>query len=383
MNIYIDIGTTTVAASNDENEKLSVPNPQKAFGLDVVSRLAYAKENGTEELRSSIVGCINSIINELSHGRTENVSGVYVSANTAMCCLFTGADPSPLAAFPYNVPDHFGRTFTSGSLGLISKNAGVFVSRCLSAFFGGDVLSGMISADLDRKKENYLYIDIGTNGEIAAGTSERTLYASTAAGPALEGGNVSCGASGITGAVSSIGSVECVDGTVKLKEYDTIGKTEDIAGLCGSALIDLLSLLKKGGFIDELGVLGADVVLPCGFTLTQSDVSALQLAKSAVRAGIECLLDAVKIDENNLDAVYIAGIMGAKIDMEHACEIGLFPGYFKNKAHLLGNMALEGARSMEKEENRERAESFASKAKKLSLSGNKRFEMLFEENILL
>lgn len=383
MKINIDIGTTTIAASNDRDETLSVPNPQKLFGSDVVTRLQYAKENSLGAIREVLINCLNGLITDLSHGDASCVSDISVSANTAMCCFFAGIDPSPLASFPYKVPDRFGRTFKASSLGLVADNADVFVSKCLSAYFGGDVLSGIIAAGLDTKNENYLYIDIGTNGEMALGTSKRTLYASTAAGPALEGGNVSCGASGIPGAISGIGSIECIHGTVTLKEYSKIGGSGEIAGLCGSALIDLLSLMKEGGYLDEFGMLGVNTELPGGHTLTQSDVCALQLAKSAIRSGIECLLDAAGIDGDSLDSVYIAGIMGAKLNIDSACGIGLFPGYFKGKAHLLGNMALEGARAMEDPDNRERAERYAKKAKMLPLSGNKRFAMLFEENILL
>ncbi len=236
----------------------------------------------------------------------------------------------------------------------------------ISTFVGGDILAGLLVCGFHAMKKPCLLIDLGTNGEMALGNKEKILVSSTAAGPAFEGGNISCGVGSIPGAISNI-HIQGADVT-----YKTIGDKLPI-GICGTGVVEIASELFNAGFMDETGLL-IDEYFKEGFPIplnqsdanksktnsrdrnkqydnsitntilfTQKDVRELQLAKAAIRAGIDVLVKNYNITMEQIDKVYLAGGFGFKMDVEKAIHIGLLPEEFRNKIHVIGNSSLAGA----------------------------------------
>ena len=194
---------------------------------------------------------------------------------------------------------------------------------------------------MDRSEEVCILVDLGTNGEIAIGNRDRILCASTAAGPAFEGGNISCGMAGIPGAISSV-TIE--DGKVFLKTIDDAPP----AGLCGTGVLETMYELLKEEIVDETGCMEDEWIddgfpLAEGIVFTAKDVRELQLAKSAVRAGMEVLLRSFGAGWSEIGRLFIAGGFGQKINMEKAVGIGLLPEELQGRMEPVGNSSLAGA----------------------------------------
>lgn len=355
--IAIDIGTTTLAAalidrsSGELTAAVTGVNHQRAFGADVVSRIAAASGGAGGKLQQSIRGDLNALIERLlSEGGClpKQIGRVAISANTTMGHLLMGYPCEGLGAYP----------FTPWNIGTVTEKAqavlgGETVLDCpvtllpgISAYVGGDIAAGLLTCSFYERKRPALFLDLGTNGEMAVGNRDRILAASTAAGPAFEGGNISCGTGSIPGAICS---VEIKDGKAHIA---TIGDVPAI-GLCGTGVIETTRELLAGGLMDESGLLdeayektGFPLALtPEGRTIafTQRDVREIQLAKSAVRAGVETLLLRYGISCDEVDMVYVAGGFGFHLDMEKAVDIGLLPGELRGRVQAAGNTSLRGA----------------------------------------
>lgn len=355
--IAIDIGTTTLAAalidrsSGELTAAVTGVNHQRAFGADVVSRIAAASGEAGGKLQQSIRGDLNALIERLlSEGGClpKQVGRVAISANTTMGHLLMGYPCEGLGAYPF-IPWNIG-TVTEKAQAVLG---GETVLDCpvtllpgISAYVGGDIAAGLLTCGFYERKRPALFLDLGTNGEMAVGNRDRILAASTAAGPAFEGGNISCGTGSIPGAICS---VEIKDGKAHIA---TIGDVPAI-GLCGTGVIETTRELLAGGLMDESGLLdeayektGFPLALtPEGRTIafTQRDVREIQLAKSAVRAGVETLLLRYGISCDEVDTVYVAGGFGFHLDMEKAVDIGLLPGKLRGRVQAAGNTSLRGA----------------------------------------
>jgi uncharacterized 2Fe-2S/4Fe-4S cluster protein (DUF4445 family) len=215
----------------------------------------------------------------------------------------------------------------------------------ISTFVGGDILAGLAACGYITAQKPSLLIDFGTNGEIAVGNREHILVTSTAAGPAFEGGNFSCGLGSVPGAISHI-SLQ-----VDKQVLKTIEDQPPI-GLCGTGVVDLAAELYRTGKVDNTGFLNEELFKD-GYSIyrkgeinlrfTQKDIRELQLAKAAVRAGIELLLLRYGITFEQLDKVFLAGGFGFSIDVDKAARIGLLPAELKEKISVIGNSALAGA----------------------------------------
>ena len=233
----------------------------------------------------------------------------------------------------------------------LSELAGLpaFLLPGFSVYVGADIVSGVYGLDFQRSEGVNALIDLGTNGEMAIGNKDRLLVTSTAAGPAFEGGNITCGVGSIPGAISNI--------TIEInKKPDVILKTianEKPLGICGTGVIETASELVRNELVDETGMLDEEY-FDNGFFLaekangepivfTQKDVRELQLAKSAIRAGLEVLLKRFGISCEGLDRLYIAGGFGYYLDIEKASQIGLIPKDLLPKAVAVGNSSLSGA----------------------------------------
>ena len=334
--LAFDIGTTTVVAYllDGHTGKLlqegSCLNPQGQFGADVISRIQHALAGGGEALRRCIRQTLRNLTEEVcarQNIRPEDISAAAIVGNTAMHHLLLEIDPSSLVIPPY--------------MPAVSEAMEQGIARILpniAGFVGGDTVGCMVSTRFDRRKELTLLIDIGTNGEMVLGNKKRRIACSTAAGPAFEGAKISCGMRGAEGAVDH---VFLKDGKIS---YHVLGEGQP-RGLCGSGLLDLVAVLLDQEILDESGYLeGKEYRLCDNVVLTQKDVREVQLAKAAIRAGIELLAQQMGIRVEEIQTVYLAGAFGNYLDPASACRIGMIPPVLLDRIVPIGNAAGEGAK---------------------------------------
>lgn len=333
MALALDIGTTTLAlalVSLDERQIVRVvteTNPQRSFGADVMSRIAYSKEHGVTGLQLGIVTAVNAILQSLGTASTDTM---YVAGNTTMLHLFFGVDPSSMGAAPYIPVFLEGRTVSGASLG-IPRVKNVTSLPSAAAFVGADLTAGLYYVGMPDRGKHRLLIDLGTNAEILLFSSESVVCTAAAAGPCFEGANISCGMSASPGAIYAYGD----DG------YKTI-QGAPAKGVCGTGLVDLISFLLKKGIIDETGYMEERFEVAPGVTLTQGDVRQYQLAKSAVRAALETLLQKQGLSFDAIDKLYISGGFAAKINIDSAVATGLLPSALRNRCIAVNNSSLLG-----------------------------------------
>ncbi|MDA8126246.1 MAG: ASKHA domain-containing protein [Deltaproteobacteria bacterium] len=369
--VVVDIGTTTLVAelidlhTGEERASLSALNPQARHAQDVLSRIQLASSpEGLALLYSGIAGEIDRLIGELAVaagiGRDRIYEVVY-SGNGCMVHLAANVNPAPLGKYPYRPVIRGGSSLKAGDHGLtIAPFGRLYLPPLISAYVGADITSGILATQLFARKGATLFVDIGTNGEMALAVDGRLTAASTAAGPAFEGMNIACGMRAGAGAIErfSIGP----EGGVQIK---TIGGHEAI-GLCGSGLLDAVAELVTHGVIDAKGrfrpqdapslppllrerLQRRDGKIAFALTervfLTQKDVRQVQLAKGAIRAGIEYLLASQGIRAGAIDRVLIAGSFGYHVRAESLLAIGLLPRAFAGKIELVGNTSQSGGRA--------------------------------------
>lgn len=371
-----DIGTTTVVCYLIDKETGQIistrsgANPQRSFGADVLSRIdaaARADDNdkangGLQMMQTQIVSLLNGWISEMltECGRTK-VSRFSVAGNTVMCHLLMGISPEKLGKAPFMPDEYFGREFNPLDIGLENCQT-MIIFPAVSGFVGGDITAGMM--ETVNCNELTLYLDIGTNGEMALGKGDRYVCCATAAGPAFEGAQIELGMPASKGAVDKV----WLEG--RRIKYSVIGNDRPV-GLCGSGLIDALAVLLKAGIIDENGTILSGQELPIlfrsyvfeveaeetaqstesslavhiapGVYITQDDIRKLQLAKGAIAAGIEVLFKEYGCKPCDLDILTFAGGFGNYIDKASAAAIGLFPQELLDKAKEVGNAAGNGA----------------------------------------
>lgn len=343
--IAIDIGTTTVVLYYvnlliGQIEKISCfLNPQKIFGSDVITRISYCQENkdGLDELQKSITDAINSDLDNFKNEKqlvSDNIERVVIAGNTTMLHMLLGADPVPLALAPFK-PVFIEKQIRSGHLsGLnINREAVVITLPGITAFVGSDIVAGL--AALKENSNNYLFLDIGTNGEMALVAGRKIITCSTAAGPAFEGANITCGMGAVSGAISEFSD------TV---EYQVVGNKEPV-GICGSGLIDIIAYMLINNIIDETGLLKETFIIHEGnkIMITQQDIREIQLAKSAIYSGIKILLNKAGMTYQDIDALYLAGGFGNYININSAIQIGLLPYELSEKISPIGNSSVIGA----------------------------------------
>ena len=337
--LAFDIGTTTVVAylmdghSGTQIATASCKNPQGQFGADVISRIEHALQDGSGELAACIREAMEDLTQELL-ARTgipmEDIGTAAIVGNTAMHHLLLGIDPRPLVTPPY-MPNVFEALE-------LDKGCQVRVLPNIAGFVGGDTVGCMVATRFDRLENISLMIDIGTNGEMVLGSKVRRIACSTAAGPAFEGAKISCGMRGAEGAVDH---VWLEDGEVK---YHVIGEAAP-EGLCGSGLLDLVAVLLDLDILDESGYLEEKEYKLCeNVVLTQKDVREVQLAKAAIRAGIELLAEKLGKEVSDIQKVYLAGAFGNYLTPASACRIGMIPPVLLDRIQPIGNAAGEGAK---------------------------------------
>ncbi|MBQ8345649.1 MAG: DUF4445 domain-containing protein [Clostridia bacterium] len=344
--VAVDIGTTTLAARLYDKEgtllsEASGLNPQSEWGADVISRIEGALSGKAVLLAEAVRRAVNGLIGTMADDTgiaSDAIDGVVITGNTVMLSLLTETDTEPFSHAPFAVQDLFGDEQTAGALGLevLRPKTAVYLPPCMSAFVGADITCALLATQLC-KADTALLADIGTNGELALWHDGRLTVCSTAAGPAFEGVGI---AMGMRGAEGAIDRVSLRDGVLTAH---VIGETEPV-GICGSGLVDAVACLLETERLDESGYLEEESVLLQGrVTLIQKDIRMLQLAKSAICAGVQTLMEQASVSEEELECLWIAGGFGSYLDLTHAVRIGLLPAKPAQRVRLAGNAALGGA----------------------------------------
>ncbi|HUT36425.1 MAG TPA: ASKHA domain-containing protein [Planctomycetota bacterium] len=412
-----DIGTTTVVGSlldlttGHEVALGARTNPQVAFGDDVVARITCATEgDGLRELQAKIVECINDILGEMAAKAGIAREAIYemtTVGNTTMNHLLLGLDPRHIAQMPFPAAVRGSLTVPAAELGIaIHPRGRVYTMPNIAGFVGGDTVGVILAADLPARRKPTLAVDIGTNGEMVLGTRKRLVACSTAAGPAFEGARIRFGMRAADGAIEQVRFGDDVETSV-------VGDAPP-RGLCGSALIDALAELLRAGILEPSGRLrgpgdlprrlpkairrrvvpgerGNDFVLADRaetslgepILLTQADIRQVQLAKGAIRAGIEVLKKHLGVDDAGIDAILLAGGFGNFIRRRNALRIGLLPPVEHERIHFIGNAALVGAKMvLACTDYRAQAEAVSREVEYLELGGLPEFQAHFAEAML-
>lgn len=414
LGVALDIGTTTLAVGLvdlDTGKVMAVDaemNPQIAFGADVISRILYMQESGEhrEKLQKELVRGLNQLLLRVCRqtGRDrERIFEIAVAGNTTMLHSFLGLETMYLARAPYVGGLSRGQSLPAAELGVqIHPRGKLYLLPAIASFVGADTTAVILASKLYESDAPRLAIDIGTNGEVMLGTKDGVLTASTAAGPAFEGGKIKHGMRAVRGAIGSFHATPL--------EYTVIGGGTP-RGICGSGLIDLVAELYRVGIINRKGrmLLPSEMETPVApelaervrergdqrefvvyrdrereITLTQQDVRELQLAKGALRVGIELLMKEANISAGDIREVLLAGVFGNYINREKAIMLGLVPPFPLEKVHFIGNGAMEGAlRALINRKERQKAEEVAARVRHIELSGRPDFESNFIRSLEL
>lgn len=345
--VAVDVGTTTLVAQLVDLATANVLavrtalNPQAAHGADVMSRVEFAlSAEGRARMAALIRAEVGRMIAEMIEeaAPAEAPALVTVVGNTVMHHLFCGVDPAPLAAVPFEPREDGEKRFRPAELGWdLSGTTEVRFLGCLGGFVGSDILAGILATGLAGSEALVGLFDLGTNGEIVFGAGGRILCASTAAGPAFEGGRISCGMRAATGAISEVS----LDGDRLACHVIGNGPAR---GICGSGLVDAVACGLDLGRIQPSGKLeGGPLELAPEVSLTQADIREVQLAKGAIAAGARILLKRLGAEPGDVRRIYLAGAFGNYINRDSARRIGLieFPSTIVEPA---GNTALLGAK---------------------------------------
>lgn len=365
----VDIGTTTIALRLYDLQsgtcigESGMGNPQVSVAADVMGRIGAALEGRLEEMQAQVLSAIRALLQTACYraGRLlEDVDVLLVTGNTTMLYLLTGRNPEALSHAPFEADCLFDEQAE-----LLGKAA--YLPPCMNAFVGADITCAVLAAEQCGGGISLL-VDVGTNGELALWKDGVLYVSSTAAGPAFEGAGISCGCGSIAGAIDR---VWLEDGGIAAH---TIGEGKAV-GLCGSGLIDAIACFLENGMVDETGATDEDeLLLRDGIALAPRDIRAVQLAKAAIAAGIETLMEAANVTADEIETLYIAGGFGSHLNVRSAARIGLIPAELAGKVRILGNAALTGASMLLLDQNRlDEIRAIKERSKHVNLGGNPAF----------
>ena len=396
--LAIDIGTTTLAFGvyDEESGELLAHeaglNHQRAFGSDVIARIQASNEGEKARLqelvREDLRGGIERLFDSAKQkGLNEKkLKKTVIAGNTTMIHLLMGYSCEGLGIVPFTPYSLDTVNATLEEICGYSSKCPVTVIPGISAFVGGDIVSGMMAVELSKKEKPCLFLDLGTNGEMALGDSKKLLVTSTAAGPAFEGGNISCGIGSIPGAICHVTIEDSL-------QIETIGGAPPV-GICGTGVVETVAELLKSGELDETGRFEEEEYFEDGYllatspegetiTFIQKDIREIQLAKAAIRAGIETLLVRFGISCEDVGEVYVAGGFGYKLDLKKAVEIGMLPQELLDRTKAVGNTSLQGAAYLALERYKiEEAEALAKAAEEISLASDRDFQEFYMEYMM-
>jgi uncharacterized 2Fe-2S/4Fe-4S cluster protein (DUF4445 family) len=392
--LAIDIGTTTVVvylADMKTGEVIDIGstyNSQIKRGDDVITRIVFAtEEGGLQELRDSIVSDINAITDSIVERHNINpdmIHSAVVAGNTTMAHIFWNLDPGSIREEPY-IPElnkfPFWRASTAGLS--INPEARIYTVPCVASYVGGDIVAGVLASKMHRNEELALFMDIGTNGEVAIGNKEWIMTAACSAGPCFEGSGIKCGMRATPGAIESIR----IDPSTLEPSIAVIGGKAPL-GICGSGMIDAVSEMLLAGIINQKGkflegksyrirrgedgleyVIHSDKKIKKDIVLTEVDIENLIRAKAAVYSGVSTLLVEAGLTMDAIERVYIAGGFGNYLEIDKAVLLGMLPDLPDEKFTFLGNTSITGAYlCLLSEDLREEAEDIASRMTYIELS---------------
>ena len=400
VGLAIDLGTTNVVGFLLDLEtgarlaSLGIENPQVAWGADLVSRINHAVggRRHQDELQAAARTAINALGHDLALAvglRAHDVRDVTICGNTAMQHLLLGLPVRQLGRAPFVAAAHDAMDLFARDLGLeFASGARVHVAGNVGGFVGSDHVAALLATRARWEQGGVsLVMDIGTNTEISLMHDGQIVSASCPSGPALEGGHISCGMRAADGAIERVTSE---DGRLRIA---TIANAAPV-GVCGSGVLDAIAAGLRLGVLDKGGRIGeghADVIvdggrrairLADGVQVVQNDVRAVQLAKSAVRTGVDLLLERMGLSEARIDRFILAGAFGAYINLDSAMEIGLLPRLPREKFAQVGNAAGVGvARMLASTAERRLARKIAARCAYVELSTNPQFQKRFMKNI--
>jgi uncharacterized 2Fe-2S/4Fe-4S cluster protein (DUF4445 family) len=400
--VAVDIGTTTLVVAlidlrdGREIAVASSLNPQARHAQDVLSRIKLGSQpEGLQLLHGELIEELNRLIGEAAeqaHVLRRRIYEAVFSGNTTMLHLATGTNPASLGKYPYTPALQCGGQVRAEDIRLaIAPDGQVYLPPIMSAYVGADITSGILAAKLAELLGVTLFVDIGTNGEMVLAVNGQLTATSTAAGPAFEGMNIACGMR------ASRGAIELVSLAGNDVEIKTIANAAPV-GLCGSGLLDIVGELAAHGGVDKNGRFQTNGALPnCSWKkqfglldgkpvfriadpvyLSQKDVRQVQLAKAAVRAGIELMLRANGLTAAAVDRVLIAGSFGFHLRTASLIHLGLLPREFKDRVEFVGNTSKTGARAfLLNRRLREELKQLVRQVRVLELANDPAFEKTF------
>jgi uncharacterized 2Fe-2S/4Fe-4S cluster protein (DUF4445 family) len=414
--IAFDLGTTTVVASLLDLETgtpaavQSMLNRQQPFGADVITRISATMmdEAALEQLQLRAQETMAQLAHEVcAEGRVDpgEVYEITVCGNVTMTQLALGIDPEPLSMAPFVVTTHAPPPLMAADFGVaVHPRAPAFAFPSLGAYVGGDIVAGMLATGLTRDKRLRLFIDVGTNSEIALGNEERVVATAAPAGPAFEAAQIRCGMRAADGAIEGVG---IAGGEMSL---EVIGNVEPL-GMCGSGLVDCVAELVTAGLLDHSGryvddetaaeiapgladrltKIGQERVFVLHWRgadpanavfLSQRDVRELQFAKASIATGWRILLEELGVKDEDVSQVLLAGSFGAYLSPSSAIRIGLVPRMALPRIVSAGNVAGEGAK-IAALSHRERAEAatIVREVRYVELSGRQDFNDRFIDEL--
>jgi len=386
--LAIDLGSTTIAAhltdlrNGTVKASAGVMNPQIRFGEDLMSRVSYAMMNpgGDVEMTTAVRDAINNLTVELAAeggiAPDQIVEAVFV-CNPVMHHLLLGIDPVELGQAPFALATSNSISLDAAELGLSAMNAAarVFILPCIAGHVGADAAAVALAEEPDKSEDLVLIVDVGTNAELLLGNKSRVLACSSPTGPAFEGAQISSGQRAAPGAIERV-EIDPVTKEPRFRvigsdiwsdepSFDAVTAVSGITGICGSGIIEAVAEMRMAGLVDPKGLIGSAEqtgtarMLPEGRThsyllhdgtatggprisVTQGDIRAIQLAKSALYAGARLLMDEMGVD--TVDRIVLAGAFGAHISPKHAMVLGMIPDAALDKVTSAGNAAGTGAR---------------------------------------
>lgn len=402
--VVVDIGTTTLVASlvnintGEELYSVSALNPQSIYAQDVLSRIKFASdEEGLEVMYGGIIKELNSMLKKITKETGIDKKYIYeviFSGNTCMIHLASNTNPYFLGKYPYT-PELRGGSYLSAKDNRlnISEIGSIYLPPIISAYVGPDITSGVLATRLQGRKGTTLFVDIGTNGEMVIGKDGKLSATSTAAGPAFEGMNITYGMRAQRGAIEYFNIEE--DGSIEIKTIED----EKAVGICGSGLLDIVGELVSNKVIGKSGKFASSessdlpealkrrlvkldgktaFEISEGVLLTQKDIRQVQLAKGAVRSGIEFLMRSKEVKADKVDKIQIAGSFGYHLRAKSLINIGLLPKEFEGKIEFVGNTSKSGGHAFLVNKNyRAEMENLVKEIEVVELSKGEDFDKIF------
>lgn len=405
LGLGIDLGSTTVAAyltMLDDGEVVAGGaslNQQRVYGADVISRLAAAQREQaqSQRLRRLAVSSINQAIDslKLSKKLISRIQKISIVGNVAMHHLLAELPVDSLAMMPFQPFSLESKKNAEGLLaGIVADGVQVMLPPVIGGFVGSDALACLAYFDFDRSEEPMLAVDLGTNGEVMVTDGKEIVVASTAAGPAFEGVNISCGMRAIDGAI--------VDARLEDGKFifTTIGDEAPL-GLTGSGLIKVVNELVRAGVIEESGRIAREPEVMAEMIdrsshikkifltpekdiwLSQKDIRELQKAKGAIHAAIDILLESLDLKKEDLQKVILTGSFGGQLDIKSVIQLGMIPDFSPDIIATIPNGAGMGAAIFLSDEGFARGEKIAASTKQIDLDQDVDFQMLFVDALKL